>query len=93
MREALQFERSPAPDRVRIAEQCLELYYDRLPAELLLPIFSGQLGRRAAVDAAGHLLQPAMQNILVAQGSRISVPFKPSGVGNEALRDRALQPV
>jgi hypothetical protein len=93
VRESLQFECSPAPDRVRIAEQYLERYYDRLPAELLLPVFSRQFGRRAAVHASGHLLQPAMQNIFVPQGSRISVLFKPSGVSNETLWERALQPV
>lgn len=39
--KSLQFERSPTPDRVRMAEQCLQRYDDWLPAQALLASFSG----------------------------------------------------
>jgi hypothetical protein len=88
VREALKFERSAAAHGERTFPQSLKRYNDMLPAENLIFFFGrGQTCGRATIYTAGHLIEPAMSNVLAAKAAGITLAPKPAGINKEPLRE------
>ena len=93
MRETLEFERCSAAHGERAFQQRLKRDDHMLPAEALVFVGRGQLGRRATIHAARHLIEPAVRDVLAPQGAGIAVALKPIGINKQPLREVELQPV
>ena len=93
MGEAFEFERRSTPYGKGTIQQGLQRYDHLLPTEVLARLRCGQRGGRAAIDAVGDLLQPAMGNVLAPQRSGIALALQPAGVHRKPFGQVELHPV